>query len=406
MGRRAAVRRLPRLPRRDTAAAAAGAVCFSFALSLSAVALPLLALAEGYGLAQIGVLTAVSALAQLAVRLVIGALMRRYPDWLLILLASLMLASSTAIVAISAALVPFVICELTQGAARGAFWTGSQTHVVRGSGSAVSALAKVNLFSAIGLLLGPLVAGVLAERSLLVALLLATGTAALTCVPAMFLDRLPPFARVHDRPPGRLWTRPGVDAGCMAGVSAGAWRGLLGSYVPVALDAAGQSASVIGALVSVANAASLAGAGAVARLRGAGIRRAFVAATLACGVSTALVALTAGSGLLVGALLAVSGVGAGALQTVGPALATDAVHPDERGDAIAVSGTFRAGALFASPLIVAGLLGAVALGPAMALVGAVIATPALVARRIAREGPGPAGPQPPCVASPTKTYLA
>ena len=372
------------MPKRDTAAAAAGAVGFSFALGLSAVALPLLALAEGYSSVQIGVLTATSAVAQLVVRLVIGTLMRRYPDWVLVLLAAFLLASSTAIVAISATLVPFVLCELAQGAARGAFWTGSQTHVVRGSGSAVSALAKVNLSAAIGQLLGPLVAGLLAERSMLATLLLATGTGVLTCVPAAFLDRLPPFAQVHDRPPGRLWTRPGVDAGCMAGVSAGAWRGLLGSYVPVALDAASQSASVIGALMSVANAASLAGAGAVARLRGPGTRRVFVAATLACGVSTALVAFASGSALLAAALLAVSGLGAGALQTVGPALATDAVHPDERGDAIAVAGTFRAGALFGSPLIVAGLLGAIALGPAMALVGAVIATPALMARHIAR----------------------
>ena len=364
---------------------------FSFALGLSAVALPLLALAEGYSSVQIGVLTAISAAAQLVMRLGIGALMRRYPDWVLVLLAALLLASSTAIVAISAALVPFLLCELAQGAARGAWWTGSQTHGVRGSGPAVSALAKVNLSAGVGLLLGPLVAGVLAERSLLAALLLATGTAALTCVPAMFLDRLPPFARVPDRPPGRLWTRPGVDAGCLAGVSAGAWRGLLGSYVPVALDAARQSASVIGALVSVANAASLVGSGAVARLRGPGTRRAFVAGTLACGVSTALVAPAAGSAVLAGALLAMSGLGAGALQTVGPALATNAVHPDERGDAIAVAGTFRAGALFGSPLIVAGLLGAIALGPAMALVGAVIATPALMGRRIVRADARPTG---------------
>jgi len=377
-----------RLPGRDTAAAAAGVVGFSFALSVSGVALPLLALAQGYSSVQIGVLTATSGVAQLVVRLFIGTLMRRYPDWLLIVLAALLLASSTAILAISAALVPFVLCELAQGAARGAFWTGSQTHVVRGPGSSVSALAKVNLSAAIGLLLGPLVAGVLAERSMVAALLLASGTAALTCVPAVFLDRLPPFPRVRNRAPGRLWTRAGVDAGCMAGVSAGAWRALLGSYIPVALSAASQSASVIGALVSVANAASLAGSGVVARLTGPGTRRAFLAATLACGVSTALVAFAAGSALLAGALLAVSGLGAGALQTLGPALAADAVPPNERGDAIAVTGTFRAGALFGSPLIVAGLLGTIALGPAMALVGAMIAAPALMARRLASP-PGP-----------------
>jgi MFS family permease len=216
-------------------AAVAGAVGFSFALGLSAVALPLLALAEGYSSVQIGVLTAISAAAQLVMRLGVGTLMRRYPDWVLVLLAALLLALSTAIVAISAALVPFVLCQLAQGAARGAWWTGSQTHGVRGSGPAVSALAKVNLSAGVGLLLGPLVAGLLAERSLLAALLLATG------------------------------------------------------------------------------------------------------------------------------------------------------------DAIAVAGTFRAGALFGSPLIVAALLGAIALGPAMALVGAVIATPALMARRFARADARPTG---------------
>ncbi|HET8614277.1 MAG TPA: MFS transporter [Actinomycetales bacterium] len=359
----------------------AGAVGFSLALSISSVALPLLALSAGYSSIEVGVLTALSAVAQLGIRLVIGALMRRYPDWLLVLLAALLLATSTAIVSVSAALVPFVLCELAQGAARGAFWTGSQTHVVRGSASAVSGMAKVNLASAVGLLVGPVAAGLLAEQSLRTALVLATVVAGLTCVPTLFLDKLPPFRRVKDRPPGLLWTRPGVDVGCAAGATAGAWRGLLGSYVPVALDAARQSSSVIGALVSVANAASLIGAASVARLA-RGSRRLFVTATLGCGFSTALVAWSAGSAVVAGLLLAISGLAAGALQTVGPALATDSVHPEERGDAIAASGTFRAGALFASPLLMAGLLGTVALGPAMALVGLAIAAPSLMARRL------------------------
>ncbi len=359
---------------------------FSLALSVSSVALPLLAVSSGYSAVGIGVLTALSAVAQLLIRLVIGALMRRYPDWVLIVLAALLLAASTAIVWVSSALVPFVICELAQGAARGAFWTGSQTHVVRRSSSAVSGMAKVNLASSVGLLAGPLAAGVLAEHSVRTALGLATAAALLTCVPALFLDRLPPFARLHERPPGRLWTRPGVDVGCAAGATAGAWRGLLGSYVPVALDAARQTSTVIGLLVSVANGASMLGAASVARLS-SGSRRVFVAGTLGCGASTALVAWAAGAAPLAGLLLALSGLAAGALQTVGPALATDSVHPDERGDAIAASGTFRAAALFASPLLTAGLLTVLALGPAMALVGAVIAMPALMARRLPGRPP-------------------
>lgn len=347
----------------------------------------MLALAEGYTLAEVGVLTAIAAVSQLLIRLWLGSLMRRYPDRILILLASGMLAGSTAIVAVSAALIPFILCELAQGVARGAFWTGSKTHVVRGPGSSVSAIAKINLSSAIGLLLGPLVAGLLAERSLLGALLLASGTALATVVPSLFLDRLPPFAPVENRPPGRLWARPGVDTGCWAGVTAGSWRAMLSSYVPVALETAGQSASVIGALVSTANAASLAGAGLIAKVRPSNVHRAFIVATVACGASTALVALGAGSIAMAGGLLAISGVAGGVLQTLGPAMATDAVHPDERGDAIAVAGIFRSASLLTSPLLVAGMLSVVALGPAMAVLGTVIAIPAALARRPARTGP-------------------
>ncbi|MDP9435308.1 MAG: MFS transporter, partial [Actinomycetota bacterium] len=53
----------------------------------------------------------------------------------------------------------------------------------------------------------------------------------------------------------------------------------------------------------------------------------------------------------------------------------------ERGDAIAVSGTFRAAALFAAPLAVAGLVVALPLAPAVALVGAAMTVPALTLRR-------------------------
>lgn len=48
--------------------ASATIVAFSFALGVSNVALPLVALEAGYGVSDIGVLTAMSALAQLVVR--------------------------------------------------------------------------------------------------------------------------------------------------------------------------------------------------------------------------------------------------------------------------------------------------------------------------------------------------
>lgn len=354
---------------------------YSFALGVATVALPLIALDAGYSGVQVGVLTACSALAQMATRTVLGRVMRHVADRSLVTFAACLLALSTGALSLSTALVPFVVAQLLQGASRACFWTGSQTHVVRGEGSSVSALAMVNFVSSVGLLAGPVAAGLMLERGADLTLLVATGAAALAIPITRLLDRLPPFVVPFDRPPGRLWRRPGVAAGCWAGVSAGAWRGLISSYVPVALQQAGQSSSTIGVLVSVANAASVAGAGVVGRVSPQGAWKAFGAGTLAAGVGTATVAAVAGSAPLAAMALALSGLGAGALQTIGPAVATEAVHPQERGEAIAVTGTFRAGALFVAPLGVAALILAVPLTAAMTLAGVLITVPVLAVRR-------------------------
>ncbi len=370
---------------RDVVATAGGAAVFAVALGVATVALPLLAIAAGYSGVEIGVLTAMSALSQMATRMVLGPVMRVVPEWTLVAAAGLLLAASNALVALSAAVVPFVAAQLLQGVARACFWTGSQTHVVRGSASAVRALATVNVVSSAGLLVGPVLAGLLTERSPQLALGVGAGIALLGCVPALFLHRLPPFQLPEDRLPGGLWRRPGVDAGCWAGVTAGAWRGLLSSYIPVALSAAQQTSSVIGILVAIANAASLTGAEVAGRLRGRWVVSSYTVAVVATGTATALVALVAGSASAAAVALAVSGLGAGTLQTVGPAMATDAVHPEERGEVIAVTGAFRAGALFMAPLGVAGLLWVAPLAVAMGVAGALITLPALSGRRLYRR---------------------
>jgi MFS family permease len=367
---------------RDTAASAAGALVFSLALAVASVALPLLALDAGYSNPEIGLLTAASAISQMAVRAVLGATMRRLPDWTLITAAALLLAASSGLVAVSAAVVPFVAAELLQGTARACFWTGSQTHVVRGPGRAVGALATVNFVASVGLLAGPVAAGVLTERSPRLALAAATGVALVGVVPTLLLDRLPPFNPPRDRPPGRIWRRSGVDAGCWAGITTGAWRGLLSSYIPVALDAAGQSPSMIGALVSTANGASVVGSGAVARVRSGRVAWLLALGALATGLGTAATGLAAGHSALAGTALALSGLGAGALQTLGPAVATEAVHPEERGEAIAAAGAFRAAALFAAPLGMAAALGVLTLAPAMVATGLLISLTAVTARRV------------------------
>lgn len=367
-------------PSVDLSAAATGAMVYSCALGIVTVVMPLLAVHSGYGKPAVGYLTAVSALAQILTRLSLGAVMRIYPDRWLILAAGVLLAGSSVLVAASARLPWFVLAELLQGSSRGMFWTGSQTHVVRGVGSAVGRLAVVNFISSIGLLAGPVAAGVLAAHSLELALDAAAGVAAAGCLPALLLDRLSPFERAREPSIGRLWQRPGVDMGCAAGLTAGGWRGLLSSYVPVALERAGQSRPVIGLMVSVANAASIVGAGAVARAHGR-LSSAFAVSTVAAGVGTALAVFAAPVLPLETVVLAVSGIGAGALQTLGPAVATDAVGPDRRGDAIATAGTFRAVALFASPLAAGAMLGFAPLSLAAGLIGGAITLPVMLLRR-------------------------
>jgi predicted MFS family arabinose efflux permease len=369
---------------RDVAASAAGAGIYSLSLGIASVALPLLILRAGYSATEVGILTAVAALSQMVTRMALGAVMRRYADWTLIASAGLLLALSNGIAAYSAALAPLLLAELTQGVARACFWTGSQTHAVRGPGRAARALAIVNLASSSGLLVGPVVAGLLSERAPMLALALAAVIALIGAVPAFMLDRLPPFVPPQNRPPGRLWRRPGVDIGCWAGVTAGAWRAILTSYVPVALDQGRQSASTIGALTSLANGAYLVGSAASGRVRGRWATPLVLSSIVLTGVATAATGAFASYTGLAATVLIISGLAAGPLHVLGPAIASESVHDQERGEAIAVSGTFRAAALFGAPLAVAGLVAVIPLAPAMAVVGAAMTVPAARLRRHVR----------------------
>lgn len=349
---------------------------YSFALGVASVAVPLQAVATGYGAVEIGLLTAASAVSQMVSRMFLGRAMRRVPDWVIIAVSCGLLAVSCLLVAASSAPVPFVLAQLMQGLSRACFWTGSQTHVVRGTGSSVRALASVNLVGNIGLLAGPAVAGFIIGADARGALVLAAVVALVSLVPAARLNRLPPFQKVAGRQPGRVWQRAKVWEGCRAGVTAGAWRALLGSYVPLALVQAGQSAAAVGALVATANAASILGAWLVRHLDDeVAIGRTLLVGTPVTGLAVATVGWLASSAALVALALVVSGVAAGALQTLGPAQAADAVHEQERGDAIAATGTFRAASLFLTPLATAALVVAVPVAGAMAVTGLLVALP-------------------------------
>jgi MFS family permease len=373
----------------DRALSAAANVLFSYSLGTLSVVVPLLAVRAGYSPSQIGLLVAVAAVAQIAARLCMGALVRAFADKWFLLAAALMIAGSCALITLSDTLLVLALAQLVQGTARALFWTSSQTHAVRTSSSAVEGLRNVNLAAGIGALIGPAAAGYLWEASIQLPLLAGVAAGSLAVIPLLLIIKFPPFA-ARNTPAGgkgkRLWRRPGVGTACWMNAAAGGWKSLLDSYVPVALSLAGQPAAVIGILVSVANATVLAGSAAGGWVRAKGIRASLSMGVLAAGLGLAAAGFFAGWAAAAAAALALSGIGAGILQTVGPAIAAELVHPEERGDALAVTGTFRASVLFLAPFGMAALVTVIPVTAALLAAGLLIAAPAAATWR-----PGPRG---------------
>ncbi len=357
---------------------------FCTALGMVGVAAPLAALHVGISATTIGVLVALAGVSQMAARLCMGPLLRRFPDKRFVVLATVALAASCALLVVNTAVWAFTISQLLQGLARALFWTGSQTHAVRAWPTAVGGLAVINVANGAGSLVGPAVAGILAARSLELSLLVAAVAGALGVVPAALLVRLRPFQSTpNGKQSGirRMWMRPGVDAGCAMTAGGGAWRGLMNSYVPVILAHAGQAAPVIGALVTVGNIAALIGSAVSKWVQPLGSRASVLLGLLPAGVGIALTGALSGNLAAVAAALLLAGLGAGILQTVGPALAADAVDPEERGDAIASNGTFRAATLLIAPLGVGAMVLALPIGAALGIAGALMLLPGLVVAR-------------------------
>lgn len=359
---------------------ATAAFLFSVALGIASVSVPLLAIHAGYDIATVGLLIASSAVAQIVSRLFMGHLMHSIPDKYFVVAAALLLSASCGMLALSAGMGAFVISQLLQGIARAFFWTGSQTHAVRMASSAVNGLTVINLTSGVGSLLGPALAGFLSIVSIEYSLLWGSIVGLLAFAPAALLVKLKPFTSSRDpsgQKPVRIWRRPGVFMGCMMGMTAGSWRGLLNSYVPVVLTQAGHTTAAIGLLVSTANASTLVGSALSPSLRNLGMKVVRPLSVVCTGLGIALVGMDPGTFWVSALFLGLSGLGAGVLQTIGPALTTEGVHVEERGDAIAIAGTFRAVALFLAPLMVSGAVLILPAGIALAAAGVLMSVPAL-----------------------------
>ena len=123
---------------------------FALSLGSSGLVLPLLAVAVGYDLATVGILTAISAVSQLGFRLLLPWLLTRYSDRSMIVVSNVMLVASFSLLLFTTALPVFIVSQLLQGAARALFWTASQTHAVRAKGHMVQSLSMVQAVGNLG----------------------------------------------------------------------------------------------------------------------------------------------------------------------------------------------------------------------------------------------------------------
>lgn len=377
--------RLPQLAgnegsRLDRAAAVVSIAGFSLSLGASGLVLPLLAISAGYDFATVGILTAISAISQLGFRLWLPWLLTRFSDRSMIVAANVFLVGSFGVLLLSADLPIFVFAQLLAGAARALFWTSTQTHAVRSKGNIVQSLSIVQAVGNVGQLFGPPIAGLIAAQSLQAGLVLCLAASAVGLVAGLGMATLPTFPR-QPRHTGqqRIWRRPGVDVACWASYSAGGWRAMVMSLVPAALEGAGQPREVIGVLMMISEGMGLAASAALMRFRVPDVRGAIQLSVLMLMGALVSFPIVSGSAPAAALALAIGGLGSGLLMSLGPALATQSVGADERGEAIAVAGTFRAVALLITPGAAAAAIGLVTLPVGMVVAGLVIGVPPIIA---------------------------
>jgi len=358
--------------------ALAAILAFTLSLGIGPLALPLVALASGYDPVAIGFLTASAAISQFLFRLGLPWLLGRFPDRVLIAAACLLLSACYALLIITTVAPVFVLAQLCQGGGRALFWTASQTHAVRTPGTPVKMLAQVGVVGNLGTMMGPLLTGILAARSLDVALGLGVALGLVGFVLCARLTQLEPYVRRSRRGETRMWLRPGVDVACWSAFAAGGWRAMANSYVPVVLTNAGMAPTLIGVLLSAADLASTIVIWSMSRLPVERLRTALDVSLVVMAASLAILPFVADHTILAAVALIASGAGAGPLTILGAAVARTLVPPTDEGEALALVGTFRAGAMLVTPAAVAASLALLAVGPALAVAAIAIALPGTV----------------------------
>ena len=364
------------VPRREIAGQYAGAMLFSLSLGMTVVAYPLFVIDQGRSATVAGVLVGFSAATQVLTRSRLGSVMRVMSNSDVVTAAAVLLGLAVGLLVFESGLVALVVSAAVQGVARACFWTGNQVQIVRSPRSTSRAIATLNMVATVGMLIGPAAGGMIAQSSYRAAFAVASAVALAGIAPTLVLSRPPPFARVGGHSYRQLLRNPGVRVGIWASAAVGAWRGLLGSYVPIGLDAAGSSETAIGVVVAVANGAAAVGGYLAVDTEGSRVASGVARWGAVTAVATAFVGFELPVALIAAALVA-GGAAIGLLQVLAITAVGEAVRPELQGDAVTIAGVARGVTLSGAPLGVAALL-VVGLGPSVLAVTVVLVGPAVL----------------------------
>ena len=354
-------------------------VANTLALGMLVPVLPLYLSEEGLSLGQTSVVLAGIGIGAAAGALPAGSLLARFDERTVVVWALLLTAASTAAVGLTTSVIALLALRITTGAANGAMRLSRQTYVTRRVEDGVRgrAMSLIGGSFRIGLLVGPLLGGVLVD---------AFGFA--TCFAAaglLSLIGLPPTLRAAD-PPLRDSAIARTTGGLIEGVRRH-WRLLLvagvvpmlmmtvreGRFVVVPLigDELGLSPTEIGAVVTVSTGAdALLFPVAGWLMDRFGRLYAIVPSVALIATGLVLVGLAESAGMVVagGAVIGIgNGMSAGTMLTLG----SDLAPADAPGPFLAGIGAIQDGGRILGPLIVGAVAATADLGAAALALAAI-----------------------------------
>ncbi|MGO1768455.1 MAG: MFS transporter [Microbacterium sp.] len=351
---------------------------YALSLATAAVMLTFVAIDDGLSLGVIAALSAASAATQFVSRALVNGLFRLTSDRVVMAGSLLVLCASMVSVLVVPGIAGLLVAQLLQGISRAGFWSGSQVHVLRKGPRPARRMAR-NQFISNGLaVLGPVIAGVMAgddPRGAAVVIVAITVAGALLCT---FLTRLPVFARVKKSPENGIWQYPGMRVGAFGTLAAGAFNAVLNTFVPIVFGEAGWTETHTGVLIGVVNAGLLVGSLASGFVGERWFAPAVTTATLSVGLGAASMVCVPFAAWVSAGGSVLAGIGSGVILTLGPTLVGSSVPSELRGSAVVFAGVFRAGALFATPLMVSAAALVLPMPLVMLAVGVLSSAPGLV----------------------------